>query len=74
MLGYNIPLIRSVATSVDIPVVALGGAGKVEDFGLAIKEGQASAVSAGSFFVYYGKHKAVLISFPSDEALLKVLA
>lgn len=73
MSGYDIELIRSVATAVDIPVVALGGAGKLEDFGLAIGQGMASAVSAGSFFVFYGRHKAVLINFPSDDDLKKVL-
>ena len=73
MSGYDIQLVKSIADAVNIPVVALGGAGQLTDFGLAINEGGASAVAAGSFFVYYGKHRAVLISFPSDEELLTVL-
>jgi imidazole glycerol-phosphate synthase subunit HisF len=69
MKGYDIPLIKSVSESVSIPVVACGGAGTGEDLGRAIHEGGASAVAAGSMFVYYGKHRAVLINFPEDEEL-----
>ena len=69
MKGYDIPLIKSVSASVSIPVVACGGAGTVEDFGKAVNEGRASAAAAGSLFVYYGKHRAVLINFPNDEEL-----
>ena len=52
MQGYDIELIRSVSDAVTIPVIATGGAGKLEDFVLAIKEGHASAVSAGSLYHY----------------------
>lgn len=69
MKGYDIPLIKSVSASVSIPVVACGGAGTVEDFSRAVKDGGASAVAAGSMFVFYGKHRAVLINFPGDEEL-----
>lgn len=67
MKGYDIPLIKSVSASVSIPVVACGGAGTVDDFGRAVQDGGASAVAAGSMFVYYGKHRAVLINFPDDD-------
>ena len=55
--------------AVQIPVVACGGAGKVEDFQDAVKRGGASAVAAGSFFVFQGKHRAVLINMPTMEEL-----
>lgn len=74
MSGYDIELIKSITSAIDIPVVALGGAGTIEDFGCAIRDGGANAVSAGSFFVFYGKHRAVLIRFPSDAELLAVLS
>lgn len=67
MTGYNISLIKRVSEAVRIPVVALGGAGKSSDFKQAIKEGFASAVAAGSMFVYYGQRKAVLINYPSRK-------
>ena len=71
--GYDIPLLRTVSDAVDIPVIACGGAGRIEDFGEAVNEGNASAVSAGSLFVFFGRQRGVLISFPSDEEFLKVL-
>ena len=55
-------------------MVACGGAGKVADFAAAVHEGGASAVAAGSLFVFYGKRRAVLINFPSDEELRPFLA
>ncbi len=69
MKGYDIDLIRKVTTVLNIPLVASGGAGKIQDFIDAIHKGGASAVSAGSMFVFQGKHKAVLISYPSMEEI-----
>jgi cyclase len=73
MKGYDIGLIKSVAEAVDIPVIACGGAGKIEDFALAVKQGGASAVSAGSMFVFQGKHRAVLISYPEYRELERII-
>ena len=56
-----------------VPVVACGGAGGLEDFPTAVASG-ASAVAAGSLFVFHGKFRAVLITYPdhgSLEALMK---
>jgi len=66
-IGYDLDLVRQVADSVSIPVIACGGAGRVEDFADAVRNGGASAVAAGSFFVFHGRHRAVLISYPSPE-------
>jgi cyclase len=65
MEGYDIELIKSISGSVRIPVIACGGAGRLSDFSLAVKQGGASAVAAGSFFVFHGKRRAVLITYPS---------
>ncbi|HPH99334.1 MAG TPA: AglZ/HisF2 family acetamidino modification protein [Chitinophagaceae bacterium] len=72
MQGYDIDLIHKVSTNVGIPVIACGGAGTLQHFTEAIKQGGASAVSAGSMFVFHGKHKAVLISYPSQEELQRI--
>lgn len=72
MQGYDVDLIRRVAGAVGIPVIACGGAGKLSDFGDAVRAG-ASAVAAGSLFVFQGKHRAVLISYPGMEELRRVL-
>jgi imidazole glycerol phosphate synthase subunit hisF (EC 4.1.3.-) len=63
MVGYDIELINKVSGSVSIPVIACGGAGKNSDFAAALEAG-ASAVAAGSLFVFYGKNRAVLIKYP----------
>lgn len=69
MKGYDIELIHKVASNVSIPVIACGGAGNLDHLKEAIEKGGASAVAAGSIFVYQGKHKAVLISYPSYKEL-----
>jgi len=71
--GYDINLIKIVSANVNLPVVASGGAGSLEDFAKAIKEGGASAVAAGAMFVFQGVHRAVLISYPDYEELEKKL-
>lgn len=50
MEGYDIELVKAVTQSVNVPVIACGGAGKPEDFVAAIQEGGADAVSAASIF------------------------
>jgi cyclase len=70
--GYDLELIRQVSAAVGIPVVALGGAGSVEDFQQAVASG-ASAVAAGSLFVFQRPHRAVLISYPSQVELKEKL-
>ncbi|HCT94562.1 MAG: imidazole glycerol phosphate synthase subunit HisF [Bacteroidetes bacterium GWE2_39_28] len=68
MQGYDLELIKKVTGQLKIPVVALGGAGDINHFIEAVKVG-ASAVSAGSMFVFQGIHKAVLISYISSEQI-----
>jgi len=69
MQGYDIALVKKVTEAVGIPVIASGGAGKIADFAQAVHEGGASAVAAGSFFVFHGPHRAVLINVPTPDEL-----
>ena len=71
--GYNIELIKKITSAVSIPVIACGGAGNITDFSIAVKNGQASAVAAGSMFVFQRPHNAVLISYPSVKELKEKL-
>jgi cyclase len=48
--GYDIDLLREVTSSVSVPVIASGGAGRLEHFAAALKEGGADAVLAASLF------------------------
>ncbi|HEX6182197.1 MAG TPA: HisA/HisF-related TIM barrel protein, partial [Chitinophagaceae bacterium] len=71
--GYDLQLLQMVASAVDIPIVACGGAGSVQDFRDAVVQGKASAVSAGSMFVFQRPHNAVLISYPPQKQLMEEL-
>ena len=72
MQGYNLPLIQHLSAAVGIPVVAAGGAGRLADFKAAVSEAHASAVAAGSLFVYHGPRKAVLVNYPKHNELVNL--
>lgn len=65
--GFDLPLIRSVAAAVDIPVVALGGADTVEDLLEVVEQADTANTAAGAMFVLYGRLSAVLITYLSQE-------
>ena len=69
MRGYNLELIKKISNNVSIPVIALGGAGSLEDLKKAHTEANATGLAAGSLFVYNGINKGVLINYPSKEEL-----
>lgn len=73
MEGFDLRLVRSVADAVSVPVIASGGAGSLDDLRKAIQEANASAVAAGSLFVYHGARRAVLISYPSRTEIESLL-
>ena len=68
-VGYDTKLVELVADSVEIPVVALGGAGKLQDLSDIVNKTSVSAVAAGDLFVFYGGHRAVLITYPQYAEL-----
>jgi cyclase len=67
--GYDMDLLKTITDQVNIPVVALGGAASLDDFKLAVTQANVSAVAAGDMFVFNGKHKAVLITYPAYKKL-----
>lgn len=73
MTGYDLALLKEVTDTAQVPVIACGGAGTLEHFVEAIEVGQASALAAGSMFVFVGKHRAVLLSYPDRKDLAKLL-
>lgn len=72
MEGYDLDLIKKVSEAITVPLIACGGAGHIEDCVKAIKAG-ASAVAAGSIFVYHGLNRAVLINYPERNELENIL-
>jgi cyclase len=73
MSGIDLDLIRQVTSVVRVPVIACGGASSVIDMARAIREGNASSAAAGSLFVFEGKHRAVLITYPDERAVADAL-
>jgi cyclase len=67
--GYDIELLRSVCGAVQVPVIAHGGAGSIQDFERAVGWGGCSAVAAGSMFVFAAKGEGMLINYPSESEL-----
>lgn len=64
MEGYDMSLIDFVRNEIDCPLTVLGGAGCYKDLHDVVKKYKVIGVAAGSLFVFKGKYKAVLISYP----------
>jgi len=64
MQGYDLELAARVKSSVKVPVTFLGGAGSLEDLSDLIALVGIVGAAAGSLFVFKGKFKAVLITYP----------
>jgi imidazole glycerol-phosphate synthase subunit HisF len=72
MTGYDINLIKKIAESVSIPVVALGGAGKLEHFNELVESVSLNGLAAGSLFVFHGDRRGVLVNYPSKQEILNL--
>lgn len=68
MQGSDLYVINKASKRLDVPLIAMGGIGSITDIKNVIKAG-AAAVAAGSFFLFYGPHRAVLITYPSHSQL-----
>jgi len=66
MEGYNLPLLKEVVESVNVPVVALGGAGSRADLQSALGTG-CSGAAAGSLFCYQGKNRAICVNYVDER-------
>ena len=64
MGGYNIELISRIAAVTSLPLIALGGAGSLNDLKEAYHKGMATGLAAGSLFIYKGLKQGVLINYP----------
>ena len=71
--GFDIDMIKDVTDAVNIPVIAVGGAGNTQHIFDAVHNGGASAVALGSMAVYQKKGMGVLIRFPKREDIINEL-
>ena len=73
MEGWDLELIGEVASAVSVPVIAHGGAAKRKELGAPVREAHASAVAAGSLFVFQGPQRGVLINYPARAQLVRLM-
>lgn len=69
--GCDLDLTRVASSKIQVPLITLGGVSGLQDIKNAVSSG-ASAVAAGSFFVFHGPHRAVLITYPDYQDLEKL--
>lgn len=67
MQGYDLELCTQFKKILNVPLTFLGGAGSLSDMGQLIAKLGVVGAAAGSLFVFKGKYRAVLISYPTPE-------
>ena len=73
MKGFDEDLVDKVYKNINVPLTILGGAGSLTDLKSLIKKFRVLGVAAGSIFIFKGKHKAVLVTYPNQEQKLELL-
>lgn len=71
--GYDIQTLKEVVENTNVPIIANGGCGKIEDIRDVVKLAGVSACAVGSMVVYQKKDMGVLINFPNKNILEKIL-
>ena len=69
MNGYDIELIKEITSAINIPVIVVGGCGKLQDFVDAIKLGGADAVCAASIFYFVGESIITVKKYMDENGL-----
>jgi len=67
MTGFDMELISLVSNQTNLPIIVNGGASNCDDIAKVFSDTSVTAVSCGSLFVYQGRHRAVLINYPSSK-------
>ena len=67
MLGYDLGLVEKIREKCSMPITVLGGAGSLDDVNKLINKFKIIGAAAGSIFVFKGKYRAVLISYPNRQ-------
>jgi cyclase len=71
--GFDLEIVRSVTDAVQVPVIAHGGAGSLEHISSVVNRANASAVALGSMVVFQKQDMGVLVNFPDEDDLARVL-
>jgi cyclase len=68
--GYDNEIIYQILNHVDVPIIACGGCGSVNDLKKVLYETDVNAAAIGSMSVYSKKGMGVLINFPNREDVI----
>jgi len=68
--GFDDEIISTILNSIEIPVIACGGCGSIEDLKTVLYKTNANAAAIGSMAVYSKKGMGVLINFPDREKVI----
>ncbi|MDJ0686511.1 MAG: HisA/HisF-related TIM barrel protein [Alphaproteobacteria bacterium] len=71
--GYDLELVHLMSANLSVPLIALGGAGERNHLREGLVAG-AQAVASGSAFVFQGRLRAVLITYPTGEEMEEIVA
>lgn len=74
MSGYDLDFLVRVGECANVPVVVCGGCGKIEDIKSVRKIKGIQAAAGGSFFIFSGLRKSVLLSYPTEDVLNEIHA
>jgi cyclase len=69
--GYDYEIIANIVNKIDIPIIACGGCGSIDDLKKVLYESNVNAAAIGSMAVYSKKGMGVLINFPDREKVIK---
>jgi cyclase len=69
MNGIELKIVNEIEKATSVPLTVCGGIGNINHIKEVFEKTNVSAVAAGSMFVFHGKHRAVLISYPNLSEL-----
>jgi len=69
--GPDLDLLKILSDKINVPLIYNGGISSIDDIEKVFNFG--CSVAAGSFFVFHGPHKAVLITYPSQNQISNIL-
>ena len=72
MQGYDLDLASQVRDVLTVPVTIMGGAGSLEHVGQLVSKLGVVGAAAGSLFMFKGKHRAVLINYPTPAQKIQL--
>ena len=66
--GFDFSMLEVIEKKINIPIIVNGGINSYEQINQILQNDNIDAVGVGAFFIYYGPHRAVLISYiPEDK-------